>query len=447
MKVINNATKLIIALLILNATTLFAQNTYGPVPTKTQLAWHDKEFYLFIHFGPNTFTDLEWGHGSEDPNVFNPTALDCNQWARIAKAAGAKGIILTAKHHDGFSLWPSKFSTHTVRESKWLNGKGDVVKMLSEACKKAGIEMGVYISPWDRNHPDYGTPKYNEIYIQTMKELLTGYGKFFELWWDGANGEGPNGKRQVYDFKRFQDSALAYQPHLMIFSDIGPHIRWIGNERGIINETNWNLLDTAGFKRGAGGPPTDSLNRGNYNGKAWIPGEADVSIRKGWFYHEEEDKTVKTGKQLFDLYLKNVGRGGNFLLNVPPNRQGLFSQADSTALMDFKKIRDAAFKTNLFRNARILRTNNSIEIHLKEAVEINAIQLMETISQGQRVVKFEISGGNDVSKFETFANGTTIGHKKIVTFPTQKLKYFRIKITESKATPMISEVSGYLFAN
>ncbi|MCX6289094.1 MAG: alpha-L-fucosidase [Bacteroidetes bacterium] len=447
MKVINNATKLIIALLILNATTLFAQNTYGPVPTKTQLAWHDKEFYLFIHFGPNTFTDLEWGHGSEDPNVFNPTALDCNQWARIAKAAGAKGIILTAKHHDGFSLWPSKFSTHTVRESKWLNGKGDVVKMLSEACKKAGIEMGVYISPWDRNHPDYGTPKYNEIYIQTMKELLTGYGKFFELWWDGANGEGPNGKRQVYDFKRFQDSALAYQPHLMIFSDIGPHIRWIGNERGIINETNWNLLDTAGFKRGAGGPPTDSLNRGNYNGKAWIPGEADVSIRKGWFYHEEEDKTVKSGKQLFDLYLKNVGRGGNFLLNVPPNRQGLFSQADSTALMDFKKIRDAAFKTNLFRNARILRTNNTIEIHLKEAVEINAIQLMETISQGQRVVKFEISGGNDVSKFETFANGTTIGHKRIVTFPTQKLKYFRIKITESKATPMISEVSGYLFAN
>jgi len=447
MKVINNATKLIIALLILNATTLFAQNTYGPVPTKTQLAWHDKEFYLFIHFGPNTFTDLEWGHGSEDPNVFNPTALDCNQWARIAKAAGAKGIILTAKHHDGFSLWPSKYSTHTVRESKWLNGKGDVVKMLSEACKKAGIEMGVYISPWDRNHPDYGTPKYNEIYIQTMKELLTGYGKFFELWWDGANGEGPNGKRQVYDFNRFQDSALAYQPQLMIFSDIGPHIRWIGNERGIINETNWNLLDTAGFKRGAGGPPTDSLNRGNYNGKAWIPGEADVSIRKGWFYHEEEDKTVKSGKQLFDLYLKNVGRGGNFLLNVPPNRQGLFSQADSTALMDFKKIRDAAFKTNLFKNARILRTNNSVEIHLKEAVEINAIQLMEAISMGQRIVKFEISGGNDLEKFETFAKGTTIGHKRIVTFPTQKLKYFRIKITESKATPMISEVSGYLFAD
>jgi len=447
MKLINNASKIIIALFILNSATLFAQKTFGPLPTKMQLEWHDKEFYLFIHFGPNTFTDLEWGHGSEDPNVFNPTALDCNQWARIAKASGAKGIILTAKHHDGFSLWPSKYSKHTVRESKWLNGKGDVVKMLSDACKKAGIEMGVYISPWDRNHPDYGTPKYNEVYIQTMKELLTGYGKFFELWWDGANGEGPNGKRQVYDFKRFQDSALAYQSHLMIFSDIGPHIRWIGNERGIINETNWNLLDTAGFQRGEGGPPNDSLNRGNYNGKAWIPGEADVSIRKGWFYHAEEDKTVKSGKQLFELYLKNVGRGGNFLLNVPPNRQGLFSAADSTALMDFKKIKDAAFKNNLFKNAKKLRTNNSIEIHLKEAVEINAIQLMEAISLGQRVVKFEISGGNDVKKFETLAKGTTIGHKRIITFPTQKLKYFRINISESKATPMISEVSGYLFAN
>ncbi len=447
MKFINNATKIIFALLILNSATLFAQNTYGPLPTKMQLEWHDKEFYLFIHFGPNTFTDLEWGHGSEDPNVFNPTALDCNQWARIAKKAGAKGIILTAKHHDGFSLWPSKYSKHTVRESKWLNGKGDVVKMLSEACKKAGIEMGVYISPWDRNHPDYGTSKYNEVYIQTMKELLTGYGKFFELWWDGANGEGPNGKRQVYDFKRFQDSALAYQPHLMIFSDIGPHIRWIGNEKGIINETNWNLLDTAGFQRGEGGPPNDSLNRGNYNGKAWIPGEADVSIRKGWFYHTEEDKTVKSGKQLFELYLKNVGRGGNFLLNVPPNRQGLFSPADSIALMDFKKIKDAAFKNNLFKNAKIIRTNNSIEIHLKEAVEINALQLMEAISKGQRVVKFEISGGNDVKKFETLAKGTTIGHKRIITFPTQKLKYFRIYISESKATPILSEVSGYLFAN
>ena len=424
-----------------------AQTKFGPTPTKVQLQWHEKEFYLFIHFGPNTFTNLEWGHGSEDPNVFNPTAIDCNQWARIAKASGAKGIILTAKHHDGFSLWPSKFSKHTVRESKWMNGKGDVVKMLADACKKEGIEMGVYISPWDRNHPAYGTPEYNEIYIQTMKELLTGYGKFFELWWDGANGEGPNGKKQIYDFNRFKDSALAYQPHLVIFSDIGPHARWIGNENGIIGETNWNLLDTAGFKRGEGAPKNDTLNSGNFNGKNWIGAEADVSIRKGWFYHAEEDNTVKSGKTLFDLYLKSVGRGGNLLLNVPPNRKGLFAPQDSAALMDFKRIKDAAFKTDLFKNARVLRTKNSVEIHLKEPVDINAIQLKEILSFGQRVITFEISGGNSVKQFKPMAKGTTIGHKRIITFPTQKLKYFRILIKEAKATPVLGDISGYLFSN
>ena len=424
-----------------------AQTKFGPTPTKVQLQWHEKEFYLFIHFGPNTFTNLEWGHGSEDPNVFNPTAIDCNQWARIAKASGAKGIILTAKHHDGFSLWPSKFSKHTVRESKWMNGKGDVVKMLADACKKEGIEMGVYISPWDRNHPAYGTPEYNKIYIQTMKELLTGYGKFFELWWDGANGEGPNGKKQIYDFNRFKDSALAYQPHLVIFSDIGPHARWIGNENGIIGETNWNLLDTAGFKRGEGAPKNDTLNSGNFNGKNWIGAEADVSIRKGWFYHAEEDNTVKSGKTLFDLYLKSVGRGGNLLLNVPPNREGLFAPQDSAALMDFKRIKDAAFKTDLFKNARILRTKNSVEIHLKEPVDINAIQLKEILSFGQRVITFEISGGNSVKQFKPMAKGTTIGHKRIITFPTQKLKYFRILIKEAKATPVLGDISGYLFSN
>ena len=438
---------IIVTLFIFQTAPLQAQIKFGPTPTKVQLQWHEKEFYLFIHFGPNTFTDLEWGHGSEDPNVFNPTAIDCNQWARIAKASGAKGIILTAKHHDGFSLWPSKYSKHTVRESKWMNGKGDVVKMLADACKKEGIEMGVYISPWDRNHPAYGTPEYNEIYIQTMKELLTGYGKFFELWWDGANGEGPNGKKQIYDFNRFKDSALAYQPQLIIFSDIGPHVRWIGNENGIIGETNWNLLDTAGFKRGEGAPPNDTLNSGNFNGKNWIGAEADVSIRKGWFYHAEEDNTVKSGKTLFDLYLKSVGRGGNLLLNVPPNRKGLFAPQDSAALMDFKRIKDAAFENNLFKNARILRTKNSVEVHLKEPVAINAIQLKEILSLGQRVIQFEISGGNTLKQFATIAKGTTIGHKRIITFPTQKLKYFRIFIKESKATPVLGDISGYLFSN
>ena len=436
-----------LSVFILHSCSSNAQEKFGPTPTKEQLAWHDKEYYLFMHFGPNTFTDLEWGHGSENPNVFNPTALDCNQWARIAKAAGAKGIVITAKHHDGFSLWPSNYSKHTVRESSWMNGKGDVIKMLSEACKKEGIEMGVYISPWDRNHPKYGTPEYNDIYINTMKELLTGYGKFFELWWDGANGEGPNGKKQVYDFTRFKDSALRYQPQIIIFSDIGPHIRWVGNENGLINSTNWNLLDTAGFKRGEGAPPNDTLNTGNYNGKHWIGAEADVSIRKGWFYHPEEDNTVKSGATLFNIYLKSVGHGGNLILNVPPNRKGLIDPLDSAALMDFKKIRDNAFANNLFKNAKLLYTNNSVEVHLDKPVPFNSIMLKEKISLGQRVVKFEISGGNDLKQFQPITQGTTIGHKRIIQFPTQNIRYIRVKFAEYKAKPILSDISGYLISN
>ena len=427
--------------------TLLAQEKFGPTPTKQQLAWHEKEFYLFMHFGPNTFTDLEWGKGSEDPNVFNPTQIDCNQWASIAKASGAKGIIITAKHHDGFCLWPSKFSKHTVRESKWMDGKGDVVKMLSEACKKAGIEMGVYISPWDRNHPAYGTEAYNDIYIQTMKELLTGYGAFTELWWDGANGEGPNGKKQVYDFTRFKDSAMSYQPNIVIFSDIGPHIRWVGNENGLIHETNWNLLDTAGFKRGEGAPANDTLNRGNFNGKNWIGAEADVSIRKGWFYHAEEDSTVKSGKTLFNLYLNSVGHGGNLLLNVPPNRKGLIAPEDSAALMDFRKIRTDAFKTNLFKNAVTKLSKNEITIDLANPVTLNTLQLQEQIQFGQRVVRFEIYAGDKAQDLKKIAASTTIGRKKLIQFPTVTAKYFKVKITETKASPVMGAVAGYFIKN
>jgi len=426
---------------------LVAQEKFGPTPTKQQLAWHEKEFYLFMHFGPNTFTNLEWGKGSEDPNVFNPTQIDCNQWARIAKASGAKGIIITAKHHDGFSLWPSKFSKHTVRESKWMDGKGDVIKMLSDACKKAGIEMGVYISPWDRNHPQYGTAAYNDIYIQTMKELLTGYGKFTELWWDGANGEGPNGKKQVYDFTRFKDSAMSYQPNIVIFSDIGPHIRWVGNENGLINETNWNLLDTAGFKRGEGSPPNDTLNRGNFNGKNWIGAEADVSIRKGWFYHAEEDSTVKSGKTLFNLYLKSVGHGGNMLLNVPPNRKGLIAPEDSAALMDFRKIRQQAFSIDLFYYASVIFTDNGMKIHIKQPVKLNAIQLKEKIEFGQRVISFEVKAGSNAQDAVKIFEGTTIGHKRIIQFPTTTANYFEINILSTKATPLLFPASGYLIKN
>ena len=451
-------------------TTLLAQpiKPLLPLPSKEQLQWHEKEFYLFIHFGPNTFTNKEWGEGDEDPSVFNPTALDCEQWARIAKKAGAKGIILTAKHHDGFCLWPSKFSTHTVRESKWQNGKGDVVKALSDACKKTGIEMGVYISPWDRNHPDYGTPAYNDIYLSSMKELLTSYGNFFELWWDGANGEGPNGKKQQYDFNRFQDSAFKWQPQLVIFSDIGPGIRWCGNEKGFIGNTNWNLLDTAGFKRGHGAPPTDTLNQGNVNGKHWIPAEADVSIRPGWFYHAAEDTKVKSPKTLFNLYLHSVGNGGNLLLNVPPDRTGRINAVDSAALMGFRKIRENAFTTDLFAKSTITTNTNKnkdlthlidhdintfwtssqaenteLVFDLPQKKQINSVILEEMIKYGQRVKSFTIDIF-DGMKYQTVFTGTTIGRKKIALFAKQETNKVRITITHSKAVPVLRNVSGFL---
>lgn len=438
-----------------------------PIPTKEQLEWHEKEFYLFIHFGPNTFTDKEWGEGNEDPNIFNPTQLDCRQWARIAKQAGAKGIILTAKHHDGFSLWPSKNSTHTVRESKWMNGQGDVVKALSEACKKEGIEMGVYLSPWDRNHPKYGTPEYNDVYIATMKELFTNYGPFFELWWDGANGEGPNGKKQVYDFKRFEEAAFSFQQPLIIFSDIGPSIRWCGNEKGFIGNTNWNLLDTAGYARGLGAPHVDTLNQGNVTGKHWIPAEADVSIRPGWFYHATEDTKVKTPETLFDIYLRSVGNGGNLLLNVPPDRRGLFHEADSAALMGFAKKRAEAFKYDLFKNA-ILSTNDAqkngllqlidnnintywaakqkdevaITITMPKQASINAIVLEEMINYGQRVSSFSIDVLQD-GQFKNVFKGTTIGRKKIATFASVEAKQIRVTIHQSKANVVLRSVAGF----
>ncbi len=389
------------------------------------------------------------------------------QWARIAKKAGAKGIIITAKHHDGFCLWPSKFSTHTVRESKWKNGKGDVLKELATACRQEGIEMGVYISPWDRNHPAYGTPAYNDVYLSTMKELLTGYGKFFELWWDGANGEGPNGKKQVYDFKRFQDSAFKWQPQLVIFSDIGPSIRWIGNENGMIGNTNWNLLDTAGFKRGHGAPPNDTLNQGNMYGKNWIPAEADVSIRPGWFYRASEDAKVKSPQTLFNIYLKSVGNGGNLLLNVPPDTRGKIAAPDSAALMGFHNLLNDAFKNNLLRNAGInsntgnqkqlkylldnninsywpstLQHGTQLELKLDKKTAINTLVLEEMIRYGQRVISFTIELFNG-QQFEPVFKGTTIGRKKIARFTAMETDRIRVTIQESKAAPVLRGISAY----
>lgn len=412
-----------------------------PIPTSPQLAWHQMKYYWFLHFGPNTFTGSEWGKGTEKEEVFNPAKLDCRQWCRIAKAAGAKGLIITAKHHDGFCLWPSKYSTHTVRESKWKNGKGDVLKELSAACKKYGLKFGVYLSPWDRNHPKYGTPAYNDVFVNMLKEIFTNYGPIWELWWDGANGEGTNGKKQVYDWHRFETTIRKLSPNTIIFSDIGPDCRWVGNERGIAGTTNWNYLDTAGFKRGEGAPPQDTLTYGNVNGKNWIPAECDVSIRPGWFYHKEENEKLKTAAQLFDLYLKSVGRGANLLLNVPPDDDGLINPHDSAVTMQFKSLLDKSF-SKLKAEKRFTKVVDSYQLKLKQPSLVNAIQVEEAIQNGQRISSFTILLMNH-STIVKRLEGTTIGKQRILTFPEVQIDAIQLQVNTAKAKPVVSRMALY----
>ncbi len=430
--------------LLLGVKILFAQTPqpYGVTPSADQLKWHNMEYYAFIHFGPNAFTDKEWGDGTEKVEIFNPTQLDCRQWARICKAAGMKGIILTAKHHDGFALFPSKYSTHTVRESKWKNGKGDILKELSAACKEYGLKMGLYISPWDRNHPTYGTPEYNQVYVNMLKEITTQYGDLFEVWFDGANGEGPNGKRQVYDFPLFNKTVKTYQPHALIFSDAGPDIRWVGNEKGFAGETCWATIN--GYDLFPAYDKPAHLNVGDEKGTHWIPAECDVSIRPGWFYHKNEDNKVKTDKDLMNIWNKSVGRGSNLLLNIPVDSRGLIHENDEKSLMDFKKMRETYFKNNLLSSGSFTKnfSKDTYDITLTKPQTFNCFVVQEDIRYGQRVKKFYIQAKlNGEWKNLTFA--TTIGHKRIFYFPTTTAKELRIVFDETFAKPIISNVALY----
>ena len=461
--------KLIFALSLFSVLSATAQDYNDlPVPSKKQLDWHETEYYLFMHFGPNTFTGKEWGEGTEPEDIFNPSDLDCRQWCKVAKESGAKGIIITAKHHDGFCLWPSKYSKHTVRESKWKNGKGDVLKELSQACREYGLKFGVYLSPWDRNHPDYGTEKYNTIFVNMMKEIFQNYGPVWEMWWDGANGEGPNGKQQVYDWKRFENTVKQYSPKTVVFSDIGPDIRWVGNENGIAGNPNWNFLDTAGFKRGIGAPPTDTLNHGNHKGQYWIPAECDVSIRPGWFWRSAEDFKVKTPQQLFDIYLKSVGRGANLLLNVPPDSRGLIAAVDSAALAGFKKLREESFADNLLKSANTFYQFTRSEVpggnlavrsldsagkaysvnlqnfivELPQLTSINCITLREAIHLGQTIRKFRIFLYNGKRMVREIA-GTSVGHKRIITFKTTAITSFTVYLDDVKGVDNVIGVTAY----
>lgn len=453
-----------------------------PIPTERQLAWHDLEQYAFIHFTTNTFTGKEWGYGDEDPNIFNPTEMNTDQWVQAIKESGLNGVVLTCKHHDGFCLWPSAYTNHSVKNSKWKNGKGDVVKNLSESCKKFDLKFGIYLSPWDRNRQDYATPTYVEYYRNQLRELFTNYGTVFEMWFDGANGGdgyygGANEKRSIdpytyYDWPTTIKMVQEMEPNIVFFSDAGPDIRWCGNERGYVGETNWCRLSTDTIYAGKPGI-NDLLNHGSENGMNWLPAEVDVSIRPGWFYHSSEDSLVKTPEQLFDIYLSSVGRGANLILNIPPDQRGLLHENDVKSLRGWKKLIDEAFRTNLALNCKVKADNyrgkssqfavgnlvdgnketfwatddgvlqGNVEFDLGKQQTIKYVTLQEYIRLGQRVKKFNIEAWKD-NAWSVIAEATTIGHKRIIRLiqPVETRK-LRINILDSEACPVISNVEIY----
>ncbi|GAB3884641.1 alpha-L-fucosidase [Spirosoma agri] len=442
---------------------------YGAVPSPRQLQWHKLKYYAFVHFNMNTFTNEEWGHGTETADLFNPTQLDCRQWAKVAKEAGMEGIVITAKHHDGFCLWPSKFTEHSVKNSKWRGGKGDVLKELSAACKEYGLKFGVYLSPWDRNHPAYGTPQYNEIFKNTLKEVLTQYGDVFEVWFDGANGEGPNGKKQVYDWPGFIATVRQYQPNAVIFSDAGPDIRWVGNEDGYAGETNWATLNRD--KVYPGYPDYWELTPGHEDGTHWVPTEVNCSIRPGWYYHASEDNNVKSLEHLVDIYYSSIGRNGNWLLNLPVDRRGLVHENDVARLMELKAYTDKASinlaggkvitassvlsKAPTFAASNILDKSRdtywaaadgakqaTLDIDLGKPTTLNRLLIEEYIALGQRVKKFSVAAWQD-GNYQTIAQGTTIGNRRILRFPVVTTSKIRVTIEEAKASPLIRHIELY----
>lgn len=447
----------------------------APAPTPQQIAWQDGEITVFIHFGVNTFMNREWGEGTEDPKVFNPTRLDARQWVRAAKAGGAKIVILTAKHHDGFCLWPSKYTEHSVKNSPWRDGKGDVVRELADACRAEGVRLGLYLSPWDRHEKTYGdSPKYNDYYINQLTELLTNYGPVAEIWFDGACGEGPNGRRQEYDWLRIHATVRRLQPDALIFSDAGPDVRWIGNEKGIAGDPCWATFDPKLIPRPGISDEAlfRALQHGQPDGTVWRPGECDVSIRPGWFWHKKEDAQVRSVDNLVDLYFKSVGRNSLLLLNLPPNTDGLVSDPDVQAMAGFRAKLDAIFKTDLAAgkpttasNARENdptfgpqdavdnkpetywatdddATTGWLEIDLGKPTRFNIARLEEPISLGQRVAVYRLEYLNG-DQWKTIVSGTTIGHKKLDRFAPVTARRVRLVIDKALACPAIKAVGLY----
>ena len=413
-----------------------------PRPSPSQLAWQQDELALFLHFGVNTFTDREWGDGKEHPAIFAPDALDAGQWARAARAARFRTMILTAKHHDGFCLWPTKTTTHSVASSPFRSGDGDVVREFVDACKAEGLKAGLYLSPWDRNTPAYGdSPRYNDMYAAQLTELLTQYGTIHEIWFDGANGEGPNGRKQIYDWPRVWGLVRKLQPAAVIFSDAGPDVRWIGNENGVAGNTNWSTVDPAVVQfPGVSGPAvTKMLQQGDPNGSVWRPGETDVSIRPSWFHHTAEDARVRSVDNLVSLYFSSVGRNSKLLLNAPPTRHGLLHETDVARLAGMRRRLDALFGEELARGANVTWprtvTGEVGEVVLGRPAPVGLIELTEAIAKGQVVAKYVVEGFDGMN-WRQLSRGTTIGYKKLDQFAPVTVQRVRLTVEESLAPPV-----------
>jgi alpha-L-fucosidase len=396
---------------------------------------------MFFHFGVNTYSDREWGDGKEDPRSFNPVNLDCRQWVRAAQFAGAKYVVLTAKHHDGFCLWPTKTTKHSVASSPWKNGRGDVVRELADATRSAGLGLGLYLSPWDRNSPEYGTgERYMDLYIEQLTELLTNYGPVMEVWFDGANGEGPNGKKQEYDWPRIHSTVRRLQPNAVMFSDSGPDIRWNGNERGRGGDPNWCTVDPSIVTRpGLDGPHIiAALQNGNQppRGSVWRPAEADVSIRPGWFYHPAEDTRVKPAEELREIWFASVGRNCNLLLNVPPNREGRISDVDMDRLGLFgSRLKDYWAGAIEQRFSLTSEQRLSIfEIDLNGTTRIGGVGWAESIESGQNIIEYHTDVLTE-GTWQRVSDGTTIGHFKVDRFTPVMASKVRLVITQAVNRP------------
>ncbi len=450
----------------------------GPVPSENQLRWQKMEMYAFLHFSLNTYTDQSWGYGNEDVSLFNPENVDCRQWARICREAGMKGIIITAKHHCGFCLWPSRYTEYSVKNAPWKNGKGDLVREMSDACREYGLKFGVYLSPWDRNRVDYGKPEYITYFRNQLTELLTNYGPVFEVWFDGANGGsgyygGADETRTIdrttyYDWSNTYKLVRKLQPEIVIWNDGGDRadLRWVGTEAGFVGETNWSLLN------GKGDVEWDMLHCGLESGDSWVPAEVNTSIRPEWFYHPSEDGKVKTVPQLMDLYYNSVGRNATMLLNFPIMPNGLIHPTDEQNALGMAKVIKDTFDVNLADdstadasnvrgNAEEFAAANAVDkdldsywatddevktasltIELKKPALFNRFLVQEQIRLGQRVKAFTVEAlvGDE---WKEVGRGSTIGYKRILRFPSVKASKVRLTITDSKCCPVISNIGIY----